>query len=47
MSEAQPTAIGQRSFPLTGFPLLPEHVQEVVIQILRTPPVIDLHPIFD
>ena len=36
---AQPTAIGQRSFPLTGLALLPEHVQEMVIQILRTPPV--------
>jgi len=36
---AQPTAIGPRSFPLTGLTLLPEHVQEVVVQILRTPPV--------
>ena len=36
---AQPTAIGQRSFPLTGLALLPEHVQEMVIQILRPPPV--------
>lgn len=36
---AQPTAIGQRSFPLTGLTLLPEHVQEMVVQILRTPPV--------
>lgn len=36
---AQPTTIGQRSFPLTGLTLLPEHIQDMVIQILRTSPV--------
>jgi len=39
---AQRTDIGPRSFPLTGLAELPEGLREMVLDILRRPPVSDI-----
>jgi uncharacterized protein YuzE len=39
---AQRTDVGPRSFPLTGIVELPEELREMVLDILRRPPVSDI-----
>jgi uncharacterized protein YuzE len=39
---AQRTEMGPRSFPLTGLAQLSEELQELVLEILRAPPVSDI-----
>ena len=39
---AQKTEMGPRSFPLTGLARLSEELQELVLEILREPPVSDI-----
>jgi uncharacterized protein YuzE len=39
---AQRTKMGPRSFPLTGLAQLSEELQELVLEILREPPVSDI-----
>ena len=39
---AQRTEMGPRSFPLTGLAQLAEELQELVLEILRQPPVSDI-----
>ncbi|NOZ48838.1 MAG: DUF2283 domain-containing protein [Chloroflexi bacterium] len=39
---AQRTEVGPRSFPLTGLTELSEELREIVLDILRRPPVIDI-----
>ena len=39
---AQPTEIGPRSFPLNGLTQLSEELRELVLDIVRRPPVSDL-----
>ncbi|MFL5803317.1 MAG: DUF2283 domain-containing protein, partial [Roseiflexaceae bacterium] len=39
---AQQTDMGPRSFPLVGFDRLPADIRELVLDILRRPPVRDI-----
>ncbi|NJO83767.1 MAG: DUF2283 domain-containing protein [Blastochloris sp.] len=39
---AQPTDMGPRSFPLTGFEQMPADLRDTVLAILRQPPVRDI-----